>query len=776
MAIKKYTHAAGGWGALISTSKHLLKSENVAKNIRNLLRTNQDKGFDCPGCAWGEDGEKGFFHFCENGAKAVNWEGTRRRVNAAFFAQHPVSWLRKQSDYFLEYQGRLNQPVRYNSQTDHYEAISWDDAFALIAKHIKQLGSPNQAEFYTSGRASNEAAFLYQLFARAVGTNNFPDCSNMCHEATSVGLAQSIGIGKGTTRMEDFAKADAIFLFGQNPATNHPRMMDTLYKASRRGASIVSFNNLKERGLERFTNPQNKIEMITNGSTPISGHYFKPKLGGDMAAVRGMVKALYEFDQNEIAQGRPSIFDHEYLAAHTNGMEDYLAKVAATPWDDILEQSGLTRKEIDSAATTYRQAKRVITTWAMGITQHKHSVNTIQEIVNLQLLFGQIGREGAGVCPVRGHSNVQGDRTVGINEKPSAAFNQKMEQVFNFTVPKQPGHNVVESIKSMLAGESKVFIALGGNFVSATPDTRLTQQALESCHLTVSIATKLNRTHLSPGQDSLILPCLGRTDIDLQKQGQQCVTVEDSFSMVHASYGAVANDKEHNDQGEMRSEPAIIAGMAQATLGSHPVAWLDLIDDYDRIRSLIEQVIPGFAGVNEKIKQPGGFYLGNSARENNWQTPSGKAEIITHDLPEHLLPAKLRAMSDQAVFVLQTMRSHDQYNTTIYGFDDRYRGVFGERKVLFMNAQDIEKIGLKAGERVDIRSLYADQYEREVFGFKLVAYDIPVGNIAAYFPEANPLVALHDSGDLSHTPVSKAIAVTVKKSTETDENIHVVSY
>lgn len=776
MAIKKYTHAAGGWGALISTSKHLIKSENVAKNIRNLLRTNQDKGFDCPGCAWGEDGEKGFFHFCENGAKAVNWEGTSRRVNAEFFAEHPVSWLRKQSDYFLEYQGRLNQPVRYNAQNDRYEAISWDDAFALIAQHLKQLDSPNQAEFYTSGRASNEAAFLYQLFARAVGTNNFPDCSNMCHEATSVALAQSIGIGKGTTRMEDFNQADAIFLFGQNPATNHPRMMDTLYKASRRGASIVSFNNLKERGLERFTNPQNKIQMITNGSTPISGHYFTPKLGGDMAAVRGMVKALYQFDQHEIKQGRDSIFDHDYIEQHTNGMQDYLAQVDATSWDEIVEQSGLSKDEIETAALTYRQAKRVIVTWAMGITQHKHSVNTIQEIVNLQLLFGQIGREGAGVCPVRGHSNVQGDRTVGINEKPSAAFIKKMEEVFGFTLPKAHGHNVVESIKSMLAGESKVFIALGGNFVAATPDTRLTQQALESCNLTVSIATKLNRTHLSPGQDSLILPCLGRTDVDLQKNGQQCVTVEDSFSMVHASYGAVENDKHNNDQGEMRSEPAIIAGMAQATLGDFPVDWLSLIEDYDRIRALIEKVIPGFTGVNEKIKQPGGFYLGNSARDNNWQTASGKAEFKSHSLPEHLQPAKLRQMSDQAVFVLQTMRSHDQYNTTVYGFDDRYRGVFGERKVLFMNRKDIEKLELSAGERVDIRSLYADEHQREVFGFKLVEYDIPEGNIAAYFPEANPLVALNDSGDLSDTPVSKAIVVTIKKSAETAENINLVSY
>ncbi|WP_194090371.1 FdhF/YdeP family oxidoreductase [Vibrio hibernica] len=776
MAIKKYTHAAGGWGALVSTGKHLLKSENVAQNIRNLMRTNQDKGFDCPGCAWGEDGEKGLFHFCENGAKAVNWEGTSRRVDGTFFAAHSVKWLRKQSDYYLEYQGRLNQPVRYNADTDHYEAISWDDAFALIAKHLKQLESPNQAEFYTSGRASNEAAFLYQLFARSVGTNNFPDCSNMCHEATSVALVQAIGIGKGTTRMDDFAKSDAIFLFGQNPATNHPRMMDTLYKASRRGASIVSFNNLKERGLERFTNPQNKVEMITNGSTPISGHYFTPKLGGDMAAVRGMVKALYAFDKNERSQGRDSIFDHAYIEKHTNGMQAYLDQVDATSWAEIIEQSGLTQQQLETAAETYRKAERVIITWAMGITQHKHSVNTIQEMVNLQLLFGQIGKEGAGVCPIRGHSNVQGDRTVGINERPSASFLAKLEAAAGFKAPTKPGHNVVESIKSMLAGESKVFIGLGGNFVSATPDTRLTQQALESCNLTVNIATKLNRTHLSPGKDSLVLPCLGRTDVDWQKNGQQCVTVEDSFSMVHASYGAVEHDEQSNDQGAMRSEPAIIAGMAQATLGSSPIDWLSLIEDYDRIRSLIEKVIPGFEGVNDKIKQPGGFYLGNSARDNNWQTKSGKAEFNAHSLPTHLQPAALRKMSDKAVFVLQTMRSHDQYNTTVYGFDDRYRGVFGERKVLFMNKKDIQNMGMKAGDRVDIQSLYADEYQREIYGFKLVEYEIPEGNIAAYFPEANPLVALHDSGDLSDTPVSKAIVVTLKLSEKTSENINLISY
>ncbi|MDO6706903.1 FdhF/YdeP family oxidoreductase [Photobacterium sp. 1_MG-2023] len=771
MTIKQYKGSAGGWGALVSTTRHLVKSENVTRNIRNLLKTNQDHGFDCPGCAWGESEEPGRFRFCENGAKAVNWEATSRRVTPEFFAQYPVGWLKQQSDYFLEYQGRLSHPVRYNAQTDYYEAISWDDAFALIADHLNTLESPDQAEFYTSGRASNEAAFLYQLFVRAYGTNNFPDCSNMCHEASGVALKQSIGVGKGTVRIEDFDLADAIFVFGQNPGTNHPRMLDTLRKAARRGAAIVTMNPLKERGLERFTNPQSPAEMLTGGATRISSHYFTPKLGGDMAVVRGMVKSLLETDKTEMLAGRPSIFDQEFIQTHTTGMTQYLTEVEQTDWSAIVEQSGLSQDDIEYAAHLYRQSERVIITWAMGLTQHKHSVNTIQEISNLQLLFGQFGKPGAGVCPVRGHSNVQGDRTMGINEKPAPAFNQAIEATFGFSPPTQHGHNTVHAIKAMLAGESKVFIGLGGNFASATPDTRLTQQALSNCNLTVNIATKLNRTHLITGKDSLILPCLGRTDIDLQKNGPQSVTVEDSFSMVHASGGVV-----ESDTGEMRSEPAIIAGIAQATLGKQPVDWLKLTEDYDRIRELIADVIPGFSDMNRKLKQPGGFYLGNSAAERIWQTDSRKAEFKTHPLPEHLLAANLRQLSEDPVFVLQTVRSHDQYNTTIYGFEDRYRGISGERKVLMMNPADIEALGLNVGDRVDVTSLAADGIERQVKGFKLIGYDIPAGNLAAYFPETNPLVALDSKGDLSDTPISKAIPVILKASQIHDERIDLAPY
>lgn len=769
MTVKKYDGSAGGWGALLSTTKHLVKSENVTRNMRNLLKTNQDKGFDCPGCAWGEAEDRGRISFCENGAKAVNWEATSRRVTPAFLQQHPVSWLAQQSDHFLEYQGRLSHPVRYNRNTDCYEAISWQQAFALIARHLSALEHPNQAEFYTSGRASNEAAFLYQLFVRKFGTNNFPDCSNMCHEASGIGLRQSIGIGKGTVTLEDFDHADAIFVFGQNPGTNHPRMLDTLRHASRRGAAIVTFNTLKERGLERFTNPQSPGEMLTGGATQISQSYFTPRLGGDMAVVRGMVKALCAVDKIEREAGRASIFDQVFIDEHTRGVEAYLSAVEATPWEAITEQAGLSRAEIEQAADTYRQANNVIITWAMGITQHKHSVNTIQEIANLQLLFGQLGKPGAGLCPVRGHSNVQGDRTMGINEKPGAEFLDKISEVFGFQPPLEHGHNTVGAIKAMLAGESKVFIGLGGNFAAATPDTSLTQQALSNCLLTVNIATKLNRTHLVPGQESLILPCLGRTDVDMQATGPQSVTVEDSFSMVHASAGVV-----ESDTAEMRSEPAIIAGIAEATLGKAPVDWSWLIEDYDRIRALIAEVIPGFTGVNEKIKQPGGFYLGNSAAERRWQTPSEKAQFMRHSLPQHLLPANLRELSQDPVFVLQTMRSHDQYNTTIYGFEDRYRGISGERKVLLINASDIAALGMSNNDLVDVESLWPDGIERKIYGFKLVAYDIPSGNIAAYFPETNPLVAIDGKGDLSDTPTSKAIPIIVIPSSMKGDEINIV--
>lgn len=754
MSIKQYDGSAGGWGALKATTEHLLKSNNVAKNILNLLRTNQDHGFDCPGCAWGEKGVPGRFRFCENGAKAVNWEATSKRVDRQFFAEHSVSYLNQQTDYWLEFQGRLSEPMKYDAASDHYQPISWDDAFSEIAKHLNALATPNQAEFYTSGRASNEAAFMYQLFVRRFGTNNFPDCSNMCHEASGVALIEAIGIGKGTVRIEDFEKADAIFLFGQNPGTNHPRMLETLASAYKRGARIVAFNNLKERGLERFTNPQHPLEMLKNDSTPTTSDYYLPKLGGDMALVRGVVKTLYQRHQAAQQQGK-SVFDLAFIAEHTDGMDDYLAQVDATQWDDIIAQSGLSRADIENIADIYQNAERVIVTWAMGITQHKHSVNTIQELVNLQLLFGQIGKEGAGLCPVRGHSNVQGDRTVGINEKPNAAFLSRFEKVFGFAPPAERGHNVVEALQALEAGESKVFIGLGGNLVAAAPDTAKVAAAMRNAELTVNIATKLNRTHVNPGKDAIILPCLGRTDIDIQAAGEQKITVEDSFSMVHASSGRVDMREE-----QMRSEVAIIAGIAAATLGArNPVDWQAMVDNYDRIRDLIEQTIPGFDDFNQRLDVPGGFYLGNSAGERKWNTASGKARFFGHALPAQIVPVTTAA--DDHTFLMQTLRSHDQYNTTIYGYDDRYRSVFGERNVVFFNETDMQRLGLKTGDLVDVTSIWHDGSERKIQGFKAVPHQIAQGNLAAYFPEANALIPLDSYGDRSFTPTSKSILVKV---------------
>lgn len=753
-----YHGPAGGWGALQSTQKHWRQSHNATRNIKTLLKTNQPHGFDCPGCAWGEQHKPGMVRFCENGAKAVNWEATSRRVDAAFFAQHSVSGLYQQSDYFLEYQGRLTEPMRYNPETDHYEPISWEKAFELIAETLKRQDSPDRVEFYTSGRASNEAAFLYQLLGRAYGTNNFPDCSNMCHEASGYGLISSIGIGKGTVDIEDFEKADAVFVFGQNPGTNHPRMLDTLRDVVKHGKQVLCFNTLKERGLERFQHPQNPVEMLTNSSRPLSTAYFTPKLGGDMAAVRGMVKVLLELEAEAQSRGE-AVFDHAFLSAHTQGLDEWLAQVEATSWESILDQSGLTREEINSAAHAYAEAERVICTWAMGITQHKHSVATIHEIVNLLLLRGNIGKPGAGVCPVRGHSNVQGDRTMGINEKAPAALLDALAQHLNFQPPRQPGHAVIPAIEAMLKGDSRVFISLGGNFAAATPDTAKTEQALRNCELTVQISTKLNRSHLVTGKEALILPCLGRTDIDHQASGPQKVTVEDSFSMVHASAGTLEPLSP-----QMRSEPAIIAGIAEALLGSYPVDWRALIGDYDRIRDLISTVIPGFADFNQKIAQPGGFYLGNSAREHRWNTPAGKAIIHSHPLPQHVLHDAAANALGETSLIMQTLRSHDQYNTTIYGLNDRYRGIKGERRVVFINPADLQRLGLTEGQEVDIRSLWDDGQERRVEGFKLVPYSIPAGNVAAYYPETNPLVPLASVGDYSHTPTSKSIAVELEPS------------
>ncbi|MBN3207226.1 FdhF/YdeP family oxidoreductase [Pectobacterium brasiliense] len=757
-SIKPYRNAAGGWGSLEATTRFVLDSKQALKNIRNLLRVNKSKGFDCPGCAWGDDNSS-TFSFCENGAKAVSWEATRKAVDLDFFAAHSVTTLRQQSNYFLEYQGRLTHPMRYDRASDRYVPISWDAAFALIAHHIGNMAHPNQVELYTSGRASNEASYLYQLFGRMLGTNNFPDCSNMCHEASGIGLKQSIGVGKGTIRLDDFEHADAIFVFGQNPGTNHPRMLHSLRHAADRGAHVVSFNTLRERGLERFANPQNPLELLTPLSGTISETYLQPNLGGDMAAVRGMVKALLETHRQHLSAGEAGLFDQDFLSTHTQQVDEYLAVVDATSWQKIEQQSGLSEAQLRYVAAIYQQSPRVICTWAMGITQHKHSVATVREIVNLQLLFGQLGKPGAGLCPVRGHSNVQGNRTMGIDEKPTAAFLDRLAAHYDFTPPYAAGHNTVEALEAMLRDEIKVLIALGGNLAAAAPDSARTEEALSRCDLTVHISTKLNRSHLVTGKvDALILPTLGRTDLDMQASGAQFITVEDSFSMVHASQGV----------GQplsplQRSETAIVAGIANAVLGHEKLDWLALADDYSRIRDHIAATIPNFTDFNANCDLPGGFYLGNAAAELHFNTLNGKAQFSHAALPDTLFP---QLQGSDVPFTLQTLRSHDQYNTTIYGLDDRYRGVYGQREVLFMHPDDISALGLEDGDLVDIETLWNDGITRVVNGFKLVSYAIPRGNLAAYYPETNPLVPLSSFGDETHTPTSKSVPVVVRRSTQ----------
>ncbi|RLJ39257.1 FdhF/YdeP family oxidoreductase [Acidovorax sp. 106] len=751
--IEFYKGPAGGWGALNSVKNTLLRQDIPLKGAKTLLSANQPDGFDCPGCAWPDRNHASTFEFCENGAKAVAAEATERRAGAEFFAQHTVADLQTQSDFWLEDQGRLTQPMVYDAPSDRYQPIAWDDAFALIARHLNALPDPNQAIFYTSGRASNEAAFLYQLFVRQYGTNNFPDCSNMCHEPSGSGMRPQIGVGKGTVTLHDFECADAIFIFGQNPGTNHPRMLAELRDAHKRGARIVSFNPLRERGLERFADPQNKMEMATLGSSPISTHYFQLRVGGDFAAVKGMMKHVLEQEDQ-----RGGVLDHAFIAEHTTGFEALAADLRAESWALLEQESGLTEAQIRAAGDIYIGAKNVIACWGMGITQHKYSVATIQAIVSWLMMRGNVGREGAGPCPVRGHSNVQGDRTMGIWEKPPAALLDKLRDVFGFEPPRKPGVDTVEAIGQMLAGQGKVFFALGGNFAAATPDTYETWKALQRCDLTVHVTTKLNRSHLVHGREALILPCLGRTEIDMQASGAQGVTVEDSMSMVHLSMGINPPASEH-----LLSEPAIVARLAAATLGGRSnTPWLWLVEDYRRIRDLIEQVFPDFKDFNTRVAAPGGFRLRNTASERVWATASGKASFYTHpvprDTPSHLARERVR---DTVVFTLLTTRSHDQYNTTIYGMDDRYRGVYGQRRVVFIHAEDIRELGMKDGDWVDIQTLWSDGQERRADRFKLVAYDIPRGNLAAYYPETNPLVPLTAVADLAGTPTSKSIPVVL---------------
>jgi molybdopterin-dependent oxidoreductase alpha subunit len=757
--IRPYHQPAGGWGALKAMGTALIEQDIPVMGMALLSHMNQPGGFDCPGCGWADPKHTSPFEYCENGGKAVAWEATAKRCTPEFFAANTVSELEAMTDFELEMQGRLTHPLRYDAYTDRYVPVSWDEAFATIARHLNALPDPNMAEFYTSGRTSNEAAFLYQLFAREYGTNNFPDCSNMCHEATSVGLPQSIGVGKGTVLLEDFEKADAIFIFGQNPGTNSPRMMTDLRNASRRGATIMSFNPFRERALERFQAPQNPVEMATLTSTPISSRLFQVRVGGDIAVLKGIMKWLVAEDAIARHEERAPVLDWAFIRGHTVGIEALTADLEATSWDDIERTSGLSRTDIEEAARVYAKAERTIIVFGMGITQHRHGTQNVQQLANLALLRGNIGREGTGMCPVRGHSNVQGDRSVGITEVPSAELLDRLKTRFGFEPPRAHGHNVVTALEAMARGQVRVFIGLGGNFAAAIPDWQLTQEAMRRLNLTVHVSTKLNRSHLVHGREALILPCLGRTEIDIQAGGPQSVTVEDSMSMVHASAGVRTPASEH-----LKSEPAIIAGMARATLGAgSKVDWEGLIGDYALIREDIEAVFPIFEAYNARIEEPGGFHLTSLARERIWATASGKANFLVHDG----LGGDPSVTDDDALW-LTTVRSHDQYNTTLYSLSDRYRGVYGQRDVIFLNEQEMERRELKADDRVDIVTISTDGIERAVRGFRVVPYAFPAGGCAAYYPETNPLVPLYAHDPQSFTPSSKGVPVRlVKVTTET---------
>lgn len=757
--IAPYHHPAAGWGALKYVAINLIKERVAGGNYRMLFKQNQADGFDCPGCAWPDRQHASTFEFCENGVKAVAAEATTKRVTPAFFAEHTVDALMAQTDYELEQHGRLTDPMVYDPASDKYVPIAWQQAFQLVASHLQSLSSPDQAAFYTSGRASNEAAFLYQLFVRMYGTNNFPDCSNMCHEATSRGLPGTVGVGKGTVTLDDFEQADTIIIFGQNPATNHPRMLGELREAARRGAVIVSVNPLRERGLERFASPQHPVEMLTMGSTPIASTFIQPRLGGDFALIKGVAKYVIERDDLAQANGTARIVDVDFIRQHTLGFEAFAEDLRREDWALLEAESGVARAEIENLGRIYVAGKRVIATWGMGITQHKHSLQTVQLLSNLLMLCGHIGREGAGICPVRGHSNVQGNRTVGIEEKPSAAFLDSLGKVFRFEPPRAHGLDVVETIEHMLHGKVKVFMGLGGNFAMATPDTLRTFDGLRACELTVHIATKLNRSHLVHGKAALILPTLGRTEIDDSSGVAQGITVEDSMSMVHISYGMNAPASPN-----LLSETAIIAHIAQATLGDARVNWLAMARDYGKIRDAIEQVIPGFDNYNARIRQPGGFHLRVASRERDWETASGKANFIVHAVQQDTPIQRARQQYGERLMTLMTTRSHDQYNTTIYALDDRYRGVFGQRRVVFINPADIAMLGFADGDWVDISTVWDDGIARRANYFRLVAYDIPRGCIAGYYPETNPLVPLDSVGDVCNTPTSKSIPVLLHPS------------
>ncbi|MBM67009.1 MAG: hypothetical protein CMB39_00940 [Euryarchaeota archaeon] len=732
---------AAGIPAVISTVKHGFRNMGAIGSLSKLGKLNKFDGFDCPGCAWPDpDGHRTFAEFCENGAKAVADEATRKRADPYFWSQWTVSELSEKPDYWMNGQGRLTHPMILRPNSHHYVPIGWDNAFELIAQELVSLTDPDQAIFYTSGRTSNEAAFLWQLLARRFGTNNLPDCSNMCHESSGVALNESIGIGKGTVKLDDFTSSDLILVVGQNPGTNHPRMLTSLRDAKKAGASVISINPLKEAGMGRFKHPQNPLDLLGRG-TRIADEHVAVKVNGDLALFRGFAKVILDSQE-----GPPA-----FVSEHTHGYDDYRNAVMATSWDEVTYTSGVDRGIIERIGGVIARSECMISCWAMGLTQHRNAVATIQEITNVSLLGGHIGRPGAGLCPVRGHSNVQGDRTVGINHKPTTAFIDSLSKATGIESPILKGADVVEAVRRMRDGDSTVFLSMGGNFLSAMSDTNATASALTNCSLTVQISTKPNRSHLVTGKTALILPCLGRTELDLTVFGNQFVTVENSMGVVHTSVGMA---KPASPQ--LKSEPSIVSGIGLALdtkCGQSPIDWTHLVDDYDRIRALIEQTIPGFDDYNARCRNEGGFYLPNAPRDDRaFNTSTGKANFIVNPItsiqtePEH--------------FVMMTIRSHDQYNTTIYGLNDRYRGINKGRRVVLVNELDMEANGWKEFDSVNITSHY-EGAEISSRGWYVIPYAIPKGNVATYFPEANVLVPLDSVAEGSNTPTSKSIDVTI---------------
>ena len=739
---------AAGIPAVISSAKHVFGEMGLGRGLKALANLNQKGGIDCPGCAWPDpdDERSTIAEYCENGAKAIAEEATTKKLDTTFFQENSVSQLSMLSDYEIGKKGRLAQPMYLPEGSDRYQEISWEGAFSKIAQHLNGLKSPDEAIFYTSGRTSNEAAFLYQLFVREYGTNNMPDCSNMCHESSGVALTDTLGIGKGSVKLEDFYETEVILILGQNPGTNHPRMLSALKKAKENGATIISINPIIETGLLNFSNPQ-EIKGALGIKSKLTDLYLQVKINGDMALLQALVKLLLlEEDKDPGA-----VFDLDFIKEKTQGFEDYLTHIRTLDLNNLIEECGIPLQTLQSVANILCNNNRIIACWAMGLTQHKNSVNTIKEVVNLLLLKGSIGKPGAGTCPVRGHSNVQGDRTMGIYEKPSASFLDRLQKVFHFNPPRKHGFDTVESITAMHSGKARVFFAMGGNFLSATPDTLFTAKALQKCDLTVQVSTKLNRSHLIHGKEALILPCLGRTDKDLIKGELQFVSVENSMGVVHSSKGSL---KPISSQ--MLSEPAIVCQLAMATLKNSKVDWEKYLQHYDHIRDSIEECIPGFENYNQKVRQPSGFYLPNGARDNSYNTTSGKANFSISNSEAIVLA--------EGELLMMTIRSHDQFNTTIYGLNDRYRGIFNERRVILMHPKDIERYQLKERDLVDLYNFH-NNTERVAHKFIVLSYNIPEKCCATYFPEANVLVPLNSTADKSNTPTSKSVIIKLKKHT-----------